>query len=150
MSEKSWSSKDWSRLITLLICVPVYLVSTGSFLINGKDIYSGIMLFGGLFMAAGIYMNWKRLASDEKIDDERMRQINLKAGFSAFWTMIFVLIFWGLLRTLLVIFTPLTDSMILDYDTLVLIFTGFASYLGFRIYYLKFGVEQNLEDRLKK
>lgn len=148
MIKDSWSSKDWSRLITLLIGVPVYLVSTGSFLLNGKNVYAGILLFGGLFMAAGVYMNWKRLVSDEKIDDERMRQVNLKAGFSAFWTLILVLIVWGLLRTLLVIFTPLTDSMILDYDTLVLIFTGFASYLGFRAYYLKFGVKQNWEDRL--
>ena len=150
MSEKSWNSKDWSRLITLIIGVPVYLVSTGYFLLNGKDVYAGILLFGGLFMVVGVYMNWKRLVSDEKIDDERMRQVNLKAGFSAFWTLTFVLIVWGLLRTLLVIFTPLTDSMILDYDTLVLIFIGFASYLGFRAYYLKYGVKPTLEDRLTK
>lgn len=150
MSEEGWDLNDWSRLITLLIGVPVYLVSTGYFLLNGKDVYAGILLFGGIFMAVGVYMNWKRLASDEKIDDERMRQVNLKAGFSAFWTLIMVLAVWGIFRALFVIFTPLTDSMILDYDTLVLIFIGFASYLGFRIYYLKFGVEQTLEDRLIK
>ena len=150
MSDEGWDLKDWSRLITLLIGVPVYLVSTGALLLNGKDFYSGIMLFGGLFMAAGVYMNWKRLVSDEKIDDERMRQVNLKAGFSAFWTLIMVLMIWGILRVLLVALTPLTDSMILDYDTLVLIFTGFASYLGFRAYYLKFGVKPTLEDRLTK
>ncbi len=144
MSEKAWSLDDWSRVVSLAIAIPTYLFSTGLFLSEGKTGYAGLLIFGGLFMIAGIYMNWKRLASDEKIDDERMKQVNQKAGFSAFWTMIIVLILWGLLRTLLVIFTPLTDSMVLDYDTLVLIFIGFASYLGFRAYYLHFGVENEL------
>ena len=144
MSEKDWSLEDWSRVVILAISIPVYLFSTGWFLLGGKTGYAGIMLFGGLFMVAGVYMNWKRLASDEEIDDERMKQVNQNAGFSAFWTLIMVLIFWGLLRVLLVVFTPLTESMILDYDTLVLIFVGFVSYLGFRAYYLHFGVENKL------
>jgi len=145
MSGKNWSLDEWSRVLSLAIGIPVYLLSKSSLLLDENNVYGGILLlFGGFFMVAGIYMNWKRLASDEKIDDERMKQANQKAGFSAFWTMIFVLIIWGLLRTFLVIFTPLTDSMILDYDTLALIFTGFASYLGFRAYYLYFGVENEL------
>lgn len=144
MSEKNWRLKDWSRVISLAIGIPVYLLSTAWFLSEGKTGYGVMMLFGGVFMVAGIYMNWKRLASDEEIDDERMKKVNQKAGFSAFWTMIMVLILWGLLRLLLVVFTPLTESMILDYDTLALIFIGFASYLGFRAYYMHFGVENQL------
>jgi uncharacterized membrane protein len=144
MNEKAWSLKDWSRVVSLAISIPIYVFSTGWFLSEGKTGYAGILIFGGLFMVAGIYMNWKRLASDEKVDDERMKQVNQKAGFSAFWTMIMVMIIWGILRVLLVVFTPLTESMILDYDTLVLTFIGFTSYLGSRAYYLKFGVENDL------
>jgi uncharacterized membrane protein len=142
MSENDWSLNDWSRVVILATSIPIYLLSISSLLSRGQTVYGGVLLlFGGFFMAAGIYMNWKRLASDEKIDDERMRQVNQKAGFSAFWTMIMALIVWGVLRVLLVALTPLTESMILDYDTLVLIFIGFASYLAFRAYYLNFGVE---------
>lgn len=144
MSERDWNLEDWSSIISLAIGTSIYLFSTGWFLSEGKTGYAGILIFGGLFMVAGIYMNLKRLASDEKIDDERMKKVNQKAGFSAFWTMIMVLIVWGILRVLFVVFTPLTESMILDYDTLVLIFIGFASYLGFRAYYLHFGVENDL------
>lgn len=144
MSEKNWSLNDWTRVLTLVIGIPIYLFSTGWFLSEGKTGYTGLLVFGGFFMAVGVYMNWKRLASDEEIDDERMKKANQKAGFSAFWTMIMVLVLWGLLRLLIVIFTPITESMILDYDTLILIFIGFASYLGFRAYYLKYGIENKL------
>lgn len=141
MSEDLKQAGYLMRIAVVALVFPIVLLATMFFLWEGLYIYAGAMLVFGSVMAYGVYMNWKRLASDEKIDDERMQKINWKSGSNAFWTVIntsIILYFFdGAVKALL----KISESTFNKYSLTAVTAAGFISYFAFRTYYLKTGVE---------
>ena len=131
------------RIGVIAFVLPVWLLVTGLFLWNGNYIYAGLMSFFSILMLYGVYMNWKRITSDEKIDDERMKKVNWKAGFSSFWTMINAAILTGIFQNFLVDILPISQTELVRYDVTLILAAGFVSYFAFRTYYLRFGLESD-------
>ena len=129
------------RIGVMLFVLPIWALATGFFAWNGEFLYTGLMLFFGFLMVYGGYMNWKRLDSDEKIDDERMQQVNWKSGANAFWTMINTAIVLSIFGGLISEIIPVTEAQIVNYDASMILGMGFMSYFGFRTYYLRYGLD---------
>lgn len=129
------------RIAVTAFVLPIWSLATGFFLLEEMYLYAGLMLFFGSLMLYGVYMNWKRISKDKKIDDERMKQINWKSGANAFWTMINTAIIFSIFGRLISRYIPVTRSQIATYDGTAILLTGLLVYFGFRVYYLRFGLE---------
>ena len=132
-----------ARIGVAAFVLPIWLLVTAIFIWNGDYIYAGLMVFFSSLMFYGVYMNWKRLSSDETIDDERMKKANWKAGFSSFWTMINTAILAGIFQNFLAGTFPVSQSELIRHDATFILAVGFISYFGFRTYYLRFGLESD-------
>jgi hypothetical protein len=128
------------RIGVMAFVLPIWAVATGFFLLEEMYLYAGLMSFFGIIMGYGIYMNWKRISSHERIDDERMKKINWRSGANAFWTMINTAIIFGIFGGLITDFLPLSQAQLMKNDAAVILFAGFLAYFGFRIYYLRYGL----------
>ena len=129
------------RIGVMALVLPIWLLATGLFAWNGELLYTGLMIFFGTLMVYGGYMNWKRLASEEKIDDERMQQVNWKSSANAFWAMTNTAIILGVFGSFISEIIPVTEAQIINYDATAILGIGFISYFAFRTYYLRYGLD---------
>lgn len=129
------------RISVMALVIPIWIFITGFFLLNEEYLYGIFMLFFGILLVYGAYMNFKRIIKDKNIDDERMKIINRKSSSNAFWTIINTVIFLTIFQSFLVDILPITNKWLINYDSLLFIGLGFISYFGFRTYYLYRGPE---------
>lgn len=141
MSQKTREAGYIMRIGTMAFVLPIWALATGFFLWEGMYLYAAAMIFFGGLMGYGAYMNWKRISSDEKIDDERMKQINRKSGASAFWTMINTSAILMIFPELFTAALNIGVSTLHRYSLPAVVAIGFISYFAFRTYYLKYGLE---------
>ena len=141
MSEKTREAGYIMRIGVMAFVLPIWAITSGFFLWEGMYLYAAVMLFFGALMGYGGYMNYRRLASDETIDDERMQKINWKSGFSGFWTMINTAILVGIFGGLIAEYLPVTRTWLMNYDSSIILGLGFIAYFGFRTYYLRYGMK---------
>jgi len=128
------------RIGVMAFVLPIWALATGFFVLEGMYVYAGLMAFFGILMSYGGYMNWKRISSDEKIDDERMKKINQRSSANAFWTVLNMAIIFSVFGGLIIEFLPVTQTQLANFDASIILFTGFIAYFGFRAYYLKYGM----------
>jgi hypothetical protein len=129
------------RIGTMAFVLPIWALATGFFVWEGMYLYAALMLVFGAMMGYGVYMNWKRIASDEKIDDERMQRINWKSGANAFWTVINAAIIFGIFGGFIAGYIPISQAELARYDSTIILWTGLIAYFGFRTYFLRYGLE---------
>jgi heme/copper-type cytochrome/quinol oxidase subunit 2 len=129
------------RIGVIAFVAPIMVLATGFFLWEEMYLYAAAMTVFLFLTGLGVYMNWKRLASDEKIDDERMKEINRRSGFNSFWTVINASVLLMIFDGVIAGFLQVQRVFILKYDLSIVLALGFASYLGFRAYYLRYGLD---------
>ncbi|MFB6241403.1 MAG: hypothetical protein ABEJ36_01200 [Candidatus Nanosalina sp.] len=129
------------RIGVIAFVAPIMVLATGFFLWEEMYLYAAAMTVFLFMIGLGVYMNWKRLASDEKIDDERMQEINHRSGFNAFWTIINASALLTIFDSFLARVFQVQELFVLKYDLATVLALGFTSYLGFRTYYLRYGLD---------
>ena len=128
------------RIAIVLFVMPAWALATGFFLWEGMYLYVGLMIFFAGLTGYGVYRNFDRLMREDKLDDERMKTVNRRAGSSAFWTVLNTAILANIFSTFIGLGSELTQLWY-RYDTAALIMLAFTAYLGFRVYYMKYGIE---------
>ncbi|MFB6158963.1 MAG: hypothetical protein ABEJ95_04895 [Candidatus Nanohalobium sp.] len=127
-----------SLILPLILLAPIVMFYAGRWKLGvAALILSG--LFG--FLA---WMNVKRVLRDDPVNDERMKKVNTHAAASSFWTVfnlgmlsfIAHMMFGIDLSTL-----PGSREQIITAAPGLFIGYIFVLYMGFRAYYIKFGID---------
>ncbi len=129
------------RSAVIVFVLPAWMLATGFFIWEGMYLYAVLMIFFACITGYGVYRNFDRLLREDKVDDERMKQVNRKSGSSAFWAMLntslILMVFPELFTSVLKIGRTTFNS----YSLPSVVTIGFISYFVFRAYYLRYGVE---------
>ncbi|WP_414836977.1 DUF2178 domain-containing protein [Candidatus Nanohalococcus occultus] len=128
------------RLATMLFVLPIWLIVTGLFVVEGMYVYALASVLFGLMMAYGAYQNIDSLRREDNIDDERAVEINRKAASSAFWTLFNIGLIWSLVSGF---YAESISGLgtLRTYDAYVAIPAALITYLCFRVYYRVYGLE---------
>lgn len=143
MSETT-QALDVARLAIASLILPLILLVSVLMFVNGLwKIGLASLTLSALFSIL-LWSNLKRVLRDDPVDDERMRKINTHAAASSFWTVFnlgMISFIAHMMFGLDAASLPGTREQIVSAAPGLSVGTLFFLYIGFRAYYIKFGID---------